>query len=365
MAVTNDLVTDQRVHRSCSALKEAGYDVLLIGRRFKTSEPLNREYSTHRMSLVFNRSALFYAEYNLRLFWKLLWTRCDMVWANDTDTLLASYCAAKVKRVPLWVDAHELFTEVPELVGREKVKRVWEKIERRILPKVKYGSTVCDSVTQEYARRYGVELMVVRNFPIKRTRSVEKKHTEEKILLYQGAVNIGRGVDWMIEAMEWLEGYRFIVAGTGDEIAEMKRLAASRPWHDRIEFVGRLEPEKLFELTCQADLGISLLENLGLNYYYALPNRLADFVQAGVPVLATDFPEIRNIIETYRVGVLVENHSPEYLAEKVKKAISWWESLGIEEQHKRMDSAAKVLNWEQEKVKLVAEIDNIFNKKTF
>ena len=166
LAVTNDLATDQRVDRTCRALTEEGWEVTLVGRKLRNSLPLEtRPYSTHRMRLVFRRSALFYAEYNLLLFLLLLFRKADCLFANDTDTLAACCLASRILRKPLVFDAHELFPEVPELAGRPRVKAIWEWVERVSLPYAKCCFTVCQSVADEYRRRYGVEMTVVRNVP--------------------------------------------------------------------------------------------------------------------------------------------------------------------------------------------------------
>ena len=157
VAVTNDLLTDQRVDRTCQTLLEAGYRVTLIGRRLRRSAPLQeRPYDTYRMRLTFKRTALFYLEYNFRLWLRLLRLHPDAVWANDTDTLAACTLAAHMMRRPLLFDAHELFPEVPELTGRPGVQAVWRMVERRCLPHVKAAYTVCQSVADEYGSRYGV-----------------------------------------------------------------------------------------------------------------------------------------------------------------------------------------------------------------
>src|SRR5690554_2991253 len=124
VSVTNDLYTDQRVHKVCMFLYENGYEVLLVGRKLKNSEPItDRPYSIKRFKLVFNAGALFYSNYNLRLFWFLLFTRFDVLLSNDLDTLLANYCAHRLKsKSRLVYDTHELFTEVPELTARQKVR---------------------------------------------------------------------------------------------------------------------------------------------------------------------------------------------------------------------------------------------------
>ena len=167
MAVTNDLLTDQRVDRSCRALQESGYAVTLIGRRLghasgfgHTSNEVAekaldaRPYRCVRMRLLFRRSALFYAEYNMRLLLKLLLMRADAFYANDSDTLPACCWAARLRGKKLLFDAHELFPDVPELVGKPRVQRVWKWVERTCLPRVDAAITVSQSVAEEYRRRW-------------------------------------------------------------------------------------------------------------------------------------------------------------------------------------------------------------------
>lgn len=373
VAVTNDLVTDQRVHRTCLALNQSGWQVTLVGRRFKGNQPVERSYTTRRMRLLFKRSALFYAEYNLRLFFKLLFARADLFYANDTDTLLASYWAARLRRKALFFDAHELFPEVPELVDRPRVKAFWTRIEDRILPRLPRlpkgaaCATVCQSIADIYHQRYGLDMAVVRNVPLSNVAvpNVQPRRTDgERILLYQGAVNKGRGVDTMIFAMEYLPNCRMLVAGVGDEYQQMKALAASKPWASRIEFLGRLEPDVLHRLTPTADLGLSLLENLGLNYYYSLPNRIADFAQCGVPVLATDFPEIRKVVTLFRLGTLVPaDATPKQVAQAVQKCLAEWDALTPQERAERRQIAQTNLTWDHDRTVLLSAVDSLFSEK--
>ncbi|MDR2691781.1 MAG: glycosyltransferase, partial [Dysgonamonadaceae bacterium] len=303
VSVTNDLVTDQRVHKVCTTLSQNGYKVKLVGRKFRSSLPLERAYQTDRLRLFFNRSVLFYAEYNIRLFLYLLFDKTDLYLSNDTDTLPAAYCASVLRRKPLIFDAHEMFPEVPELVGRPFVKTVWRKIEDGIFPHLKYCYTVCQSIADIYSERYGIEMQVVRNIPFATLSQPARKKTPaedgKKILLYQGAVNIGRGVEWVIDAMPYLDDCIFYVIGDGDIMQEVREKTKSLGLENRVRFFGRIPLEELASCTLQADIGLVLLENRGLNYYYALPNRIFDFIRANVPVLATDFPEIRRIVAHY------------------------------------------------------------------
>lgn len=368
LSVTNDLVTDQRVHRSCMALHEAGYDVTLVGRLLPESVPVERPYRTIRMRLFFRRKALFYAEYNIRLFIRLLFSRTDLFYANDTDVLVANYCASKLRKKPLFVDAHEMFPEMPELVGRPRIKAFWQKIEDCIYPHVEHCCTVCQSIADIYNKRYGVDMKVVRNVPM---RSDSRRRGDNMrppyTLLYQGAVNVGRGLEEILAAMPLLTDCRLLVAGEGDKFEEVRRMARDMGLgEDKVRFLGRLPLSELRSITMQADLGISLLKNLGLNYYYSLPNRIADFAQSGVPVLATDFPEIKAVIEKYGIGTLVpsgEEDNPQILAEHIRKALNYWQQIDLTERDFRFAKAGEELCWEHDKNILLSSIDAIFKNQ--
>ena len=373
IAVTNDLATDQRVDRTCRALTADGWQVLLVGRRLPASPPLGpRPYATRRMRLLFRRSALFYAEYNFRLFLLLLFRRTSCILANDTDTLAACTLAARLRRKPLAFDAHELFPDVPELQGRPLVQAVWRWVERRCLPRVAQGFTVSQSVADEYRRRYGIGMTVVRNLPDRPPTAPRalQPAAGQRTLLYQGAVNVGRGVRELVDVLRILPECRLIVAGDGDCLAAEQNHAASLPWADRVRFLGRVAPDALHTLTAQADLGLCLLQDLGLNYRYSLPNRIADFANAGVPILATDFPEIRRTLQRYRTGTLTAplpaSHSGdpyrlylESLAADIRAALRHWDTMPPAERARLFATAGAELNWQRERHLLTAAIDNL------
>lgn len=341
MAVTNDLVTDRRVMRHAETLRAAGFEVELLGRR--------------ELGMKKKKGWRFYAEYNVRLWWRLMRTRCDIVWANDTDTLLGCYVASRLKGWKLVMDAHELFPEVPELVGRERVKHVWETIERKLMPKCDARLTVCQSIADYYRQKYGVRMEVVRNISLTPSPSPRGEGCSERnrVLLYQGCVNKGRGVDWAIDALEWLEDCRLVVAGGGDLLEEMKTYAAQKPWKERIEFTGRLTPEALEPLTQQANVGLVMLEDMGLSYHFALPNRIGDFVAAGVPMVVSDLPEMAVVVRKFKVGEVMNGTGAKPLAEAVKKV------LAREWKEEDFASARADMDWNKEKEKLIKIIETI------
>lgn len=351
LSVINDLVTDNRLHKVCVSLQRMGFEPLLIGRLLPESQPLERIYPTHRMKLFFSKGPLFYFEYNLHLLFFLLRTEVDVLVANDLDTLAANFLVSRIKRKPLVYDSHEYFTEVPELIGRPVVRGFWKWLEKQLVPKVDAAYTVCDSIAGVYSDLYKVHFRVVRNLPVKsEVRNISSKIPaspgDPKIILYQGALNMGRGIEAAIRAMQFVNGAELWLAGEGDLTDQLKQLVDDLQFEGKVKFLGRLPIAELIKVTRQADLGISLEEDLGLNYRYALPNKLFDYIQAGVPVLVSNLPEMRRIVEQYDIGAIAETHQRKDLAQKItsvlfdtKKNMLWKENL------KR---AAKELCWENE-----------------
>jgi glycosyltransferase involved in cell wall biosynthesis len=346
VSVSDDLVSDQRVHKVCTTLMQNGYNVKLVGRKRPESKPVNRIYQTKRIRLLFQRTVFFYAEFNIRLFFYLLFDKTDIFLSNDTDTLLANYFASIIRKKPLVFDAHELFPEIPEVTDRKWVKKIWTKIEDFTFPRLKNTYTVCNSIATYYNEKYKINMQVVRNIPMRKMRSAPHVSPIDskgrKVILYQGAVNCGRGIEWMIDAMPLLDNYVFYVVGGGDILKELKEKVEKMNLTDKVIFTGQLPFENLSEYTAQADIGINLLENRGLSYYYSLPNRIFDYIRENIPVLASDFPEIRRIVAHYNVGMLINNYDPQYLALAVERLAS------AEKNHSGFATANEELCWENE-----------------
>ena len=122
--VTNDLTYDQRMIRICSTLANHGYKVKLIGRKLPKSKPLAQQpFQQQRLFCFFKRGKIFYLEYNIRIFCLLLFSKFDAICGIDLDTLGSCYLVAILRRKKLVYDAHEYFTEVPEVVNRPLVKK--------------------------------------------------------------------------------------------------------------------------------------------------------------------------------------------------------------------------------------------------
>lgn len=362
LAVTNDLVTDNRVHKIACTLTNMGYEVTLIGRILHNSPAIApRKYSTLRFSLWFNNGPLFYANYNLALFFHLIIKRYDVIVANDLDTLLAGFVASEITKTSLVYDSHEYFTEVPELVERPWIKRRWEKIEEGILPKVKHCYTVCQSIANIYNTKYGTNFRVVRNLPFRKhddeIASNPPFPTDLPVILYQGAVNLGRGLQEAIQAMQYINNARLVIIGDGDEMDDIKQLVAEKQLNNKVIIAGRIPFDELKKVTPLATIGLSIEQDMGLNYRYALPNKLFDYIQSGVPVLASQLPEIKKIVDDYKVGHTIVKTSIEELVKGIQLMLASPELMAKWKENCRI--AAEELCWENEEKVLISVYSSI------
>ena len=352
--VTNDLNFDQRMIRICSTLAKAGYEVTLIGRNRKTSQPTrNQPFMQIRLSLLFEKGALFYAEMNIRLFFFLLFKKADLICAIDLDTLPAGFLAARFSGKKIIYDAHEYFTEVPELVTRPVVQKIWKWLARFFIPKVDDAYTVAPKLAAIFERKFGIPFAVIRNMPTTTRQPIAGKNKDKSAftLLYQGALNDGRGLEQIITAMSQLRGCQFYLAGEGDLSQPLRALAKEIGVENQVHFLGWLFPEQLKELTLRADLGLNLLQNKGLNYYYSLANKAFDYVQAEVPAIHMQFPEYQALNEEYETSLLIPDLQINTILDailKLKTNPKLYEKL-----KSNCHLAKQKWNWEKESEKLI------------
>ncbi|MCB0396229.1 MAG: glycosyltransferase family 4 protein [Flavobacteriales bacterium] len=354
--VTNDVLTDQRVKRHATALVERDMRVTIVGRMKKQSQKLSADlFSVRRFRLPFERGPLFYATYNIRLFFFLLRSDFDLVIANDADTLLACYYASKWKKFRWVYDSHEFFTGVPELHAKPMVRRVWCAIERKAIPKVHARVTVNGSIADLLKRTYGYDFSVVRNVSNTRIPSKPRSRAElglpenVPIVILQGAwMNVDRGAEEAVEAFRFIPDALLLVIGGGDVFPLLKEKVRNDPsLQKNVRILDMMPANDLVHYTCHASLGLSLDKDTNLNYRYSLPNKLFDYIQCGVPVLATPMVEVKNIVETYQIGELAYDLEPERLAGQIramifdrKQQIKWKQGLV---------KASAELRWDHEK----------------
>ena len=356
VSVINDLVTDRRVHKTCMLLTEQGYDVTLVGRVLPNSLSLEeRPYKTHRMKLRFEKGVLFYIEFTLSLFFFLKKNRADLLVANDLDTLWPNNYFRKKRNCTLVYDSHEIFCEVPELQETPLKKKIWEGLEKRIIPKLKYCITVNQSIANWFKEKYKVDFKVVRNIPdrividrIKTREELNLPH-DKKIILLQGAgINVQRGSEEAVEAMKYVENAILLIIGGGDAVAQLAVLSRQEAVKNKVVMLPKMKPEELYHYTCNADIGLSLDKDTNINYRFSLPNKIFDYVVAGVPVFASPLTEIKFFVEKYKVGACIKSHEPQHIAEMMNYMLnspdysSWKANTKIAAQENSWENEQKV-----------------------
>ncbi len=358
VCVTNDLCTDQRVHKTCMALGKCGFEVIEYGRILPSSFPLERAHTTLRKKHIFNRGPLFYAEYNIRLFIFLLLNDAILIWANDLDTLPAAFLASKFKKKKLIYDTHEFYTETPELVNRPFIQSIWRKIESAIFPKLSTIITVNDSIAKLYKEKYKKNIDVIRNIPASFNIDVPKTRKElglpedKKILIIQGAgINIDRGAEEACLAMQHLEDCILLIIGSGDVIPMLKKMTSELGLESRIIFRNKMDFKELRHYTMCADIGLAIDKDTNINYRYSLPNKLFDYLHAGIPVLTSGLPELDKILDHYDAGYKIRNHDPQQIADVIKNIFNSYDEYKVKKFN--ASQAGKKLRWENEEKKLI------------
>ena len=358
ISVTNDIVTDQRVIKTCDCFNEMGYEILLIGRKLKNSPDSEFSYKTIRFNLLFNRGFLFYAVYNMRLFIELFFRKKTILYANDLDTLLPNYLISRLSKTKLIYDSHEYFTEVPELINRPRTRAFWLKLEKYIFPKLKNVITVNYKIAEYYTSKYKVPVTVIRNIPqsfkIKNPEQFTQWDKKYKFIIYQGSLNLGRGLELIIDSMLHLKGYRLLIAGEGDISDKLKYQVERLHLQEQVVFLGRILPGKLKSITKQAELGLSLEEDLGLNYRYCLPNKVFDYIHAGIPVLVSELPLLKELIDENKIGTCLLQRNPAALAAQIENMI-----LNKDKYLNGIEQCKAKYNWENEKKSLINFIKEI------
>ncbi|MDZ4756774.1 MAG: glycosyltransferase [Bacteroidota bacterium] len=358
--VINDLSYDQRMQRICGTLSSHGYDILLVGRLLKSSKPLDEKvYRQKRIKCIFNKGMPFYAEYNIRLFFFLLFNKFDIYGAIDADTILPHALVSNIKGKKLVYDAHEYFTEVPEVTDRKFVKKIWKNIEKLGIKKAVLCYTVASELAKVLSNNLGKQFKVIRNVPFQKHINIDDAYITNKynrrLIVYQGALNRGRGLEQLIQAMQSIEATLWII-GVGDIEIELRALVKTLNLKDKIIFKGLYKPEELGKLTEEATLGYNVLKNDGLSYYYSLSNKFFDYIQYGTPSISSKFPEYEQILKQYAVGITSEI-DPTELSKNINILLS--DATLYRQMVTNCMQARKELNWEKESATLIQLFNEI------
>ncbi|MHB8904894.1 MAG: glycosyltransferase [Melioribacteraceae bacterium] len=346
---------DSRITNLSNSLKEDGCKVSIISFDwFISSENFsNDELKIFKLTKG-KFSLFFYLRFALILIRELFKTNADLYFAEDLYTLPFVTAIAKLKRAKVYYNSRELYAFLGGLRNRPFLQSIVTRVEKFFITKVDLVLTTGEMDSEFIEKFYGIKnTLVIRNIPLLQTptakidfRKLYNIPDDKLILLYQGVLLEGRGVQMIMRTMVKLTNTVLVILGDGEQKNNFQKLAQQLNISERVFYAGTIGQRELINYTAGGDVGLSLIENISVSYYHALPNKLFEYIMAGLPVLCSDLPQMKKIVEEYQVGesISVENENNIYFTLK-----RWSESLELLKSYRNNCLlAAQKLNWQEE-----------------
>lgn len=357
--VTGDLRFNSRALKQLDVLSQNGCNVLAVGLSTAASiEKLNDNVTIQMLPRPAGQGPRFFKRCH-KLFKSFASEQPARVYhASDLYNLPALAQAASQHKANLVYDARERYPYVASTAKRPWVSWFWEVIESRYIKQADVVFTVSQSIASHIAASYNIEMPnVLYNVPAFREyepsdvlRSTLNVPADKKIVLHQGKMQKDRGCLLIARAMQHVEGAVLVFLGDGPLRSIVQAEVEQLGMEEKIKFKPPVAPADLHAHTCSADIGVTLLEDTCLNHRYALPNKLFEYLMAGLPVLASDLPEIGGIVEEYNVGRVVYPEDPVEIGRVLQQMVDASAADQKRADQKRMAQTAKVFetfNWEK------------------
>jgi len=364
-----DIHYDSRLSRCVETLSSCGYQVTVLMATEKSEE---REFTGAQIRSLFVRpwasGKLRFLSFYLKALWPALRAKADCYFASDLYTLPIAYLAARLGHARLIYDSRELYSSIAALRDRRQTQRFWSYVERKIVPRTDAVFTVNDALAESISNRYSISKpTALLNCPSRqvvhrsgRLRTVLTIPPGSRILLYQGGLQQGRGIDIMLSVIKKVSGGVLVLIGNGN-LKSLTLEIIKREGLDRKVFLLDAVPvSQLLEYTASADIGLCLIENFGASYYHSLPNKLFEYVAAGIPVVASNFPEIRHFVESNGVGLCVDPTSEHDVVKAIERLLTDTDLYRALVHH--CIQTADRYTWENESRKLREVIDSLKNR---
>ncbi|MFO7908027.1 MAG: glycosyltransferase [Pirellulaceae bacterium] len=297
---------------------------------------------------------------------RLLFSRPDAIHAHDVNVLPTAWLAARVARIPLVYDAHEISTSRE---GYKAFRSLVGGLEKRIMPRAAATITTTAARAKFFARAYRIPRPVVlqnrprliRNEPSACIREELGLTEPWPIVLYQGGLQSGRGLPMLVRAAEHIPDAYFVFIGGGRLEAELRALTETLGLNERVYFIRTVALAKLPSYTASADIGVQPIENTCLNHFTTDSNKLFEYVMAGLPVVASRLPEIRRVVQAHELGLLVSPGNRGELIAALRRLVSDSDLRTHYAANAR--NAAKTLNWESQEQALLDLYESILHPK--
>ncbi|MDP2303443.1 MAG: glycosyltransferase [Ignavibacteria bacterium] len=352
IAFLGNLNYDTRSFNLYKSLTENNIEVRVIAFDWLTPGFLTKFGGITIYRLDKSKSSLFYYLNFLFLLTKnLLINKADYYFAEDVYTLPLVSIFSKIYGGKLYYDSRELYGHLAGLTGKRKTQSILAFLEKLFIRYIVYvlvtGEMDADYLINKYKN---INTILLRNLPLYKTEfhNVDLKDrfkikSQNKIILYQGVVLKGRGLLPTIDALKNITNYTLLVLGDGDYRKELISIVENYKISEKVIFGGKVDQMDLLNFTHSADIGLAIIENLSLSYYYALPNKLFEYIMAEIPVIVSDLPQMRNIVEKYKVGVIVSPNNIEEIQKGFETIVDNYDTY-----KQNCIIAKEELNWENE-----------------
>lgn len=348
---------DTRLKNLINSFSKYGYEFIVLGFEWEGKEIYDNE-NIQIIKIQRTPSIKFYLKFLYHLFIFLFKNKADFYFAEDVYSLGLMSIFSKIRRKKLFYNSRELYPFLAGLRERKIVQSILAFVEKLFIKFPDNVLTTGEMDSEFLMHHYHLSnVIVLRNLPsmINILEKIDLRKLlnipdDSKILLYQGVLIDGRGIKVAIKLLQDFEKFHFVILGEGREKENFIKFAHSIGVNERVHFMGAVKQEDLVPFTSAADLGLALIENISLSYYYALPGKLFEYIMAEIPVLCTDLPQMKNIVKKYNVGRYVDINNYEDIIKNVSEIFS--NSEIISTYKKNCVIAKKELNWENEFTKL-------------
>jgi len=346
---------DTRVTNLTNSLKADGLDVKVISFDWTTPDfhPISGDISVYKL-VKKNSSLSFYLSFAKTLFKELLKTNSSIYIAADIYTLRIVTFIAKLRRAKIYYNSREFYAFIAGLRNKKFAQSIIRVLEKFFIKKTDLVLVTGEMDAKFLQDFYGINnTLVIRNLPVNKKPDeiidLKKKLNipeENLILLYQGVILEGRGFEPILNTMKEVENIHLVVLGEGEQKQNYIQLSEQLGVNNRVHFLGTIPQDNLINYTAGADIGLVLIENISKSYYYALPNKLFEYIMAGLPVISSNLPQMKNIVENYEVGEIVELEKENDLTETITNLLTNKEKLKMYRENTQ--KAADDLNWQKE-----------------
>ncbi len=346
---------DTRVTNLTKSLIEDNVEVRVISFDWTTPDFQTITGKTSIYKLDKSKSSILYYLNFLRiLFRELLKTRSSIYIAEDIYTLPLVTFVSKLRGAKLYYNSREFYAFLGGLRNRKKLQSAIRAIEKFFIKKTDKVFVTGEGDAEFLQEYYGISnTVVVRNLPLEKKpqnkidlRAKLNIPANDLILLYQGVILEGRGFKPILHTLAEINNFHFVVLGSGVFQSKYEELAEKLNISNRVHFLGTIDQTELINYTAATDIGLALIENISKSYYYALPNKLFEYIMAEVPVLCSNLPQMKKIVEGYKVGEVVDIEKNGELKTRLKYLLVNRDKLF--EYKQNCKSASSELNWQKE-----------------